>query len=115
MIIATPWQFHHPQAIDAMHAGKYVGCEVVAGLSLEDHWDIVHTSEKTGMPYITLENVCYRRDVLAALNMVRQGLFGELVHIEGGYQHNLRNVLFNNGKQPYGGGVEFGPSAYSKA
>ncbi|MVN20497.1 Gfo/Idh/MocA family protein [Mucilaginibacter arboris] len=115
VIIATPWQFHHPQAIDAMHAGKYVGCEVVAGLSLEDHWDIVRTSEKTGIPYMTLENVCYRRDVLAALNMVRQGLFGELVHIEGGYQHNLRDVLFNNGKQPYGGGVEFGPSAYSEA
>ncbi|MGI4751604.1 MAG: Gfo/Idh/MocA family protein [Janthinobacterium lividum] len=115
VIIATPWQFHHPQAIDAMLAGKYVGCEVIAGLSLEDHWDLVHTSEKTGMPYMTLENVCYRRDVLAALNMVRQGLFGELVHVEGGYQHNLRNVLFNNGKQPYGGGVEFGPAAYSEA
>src|SRR6201988_1033483 len=23
VIIATPWQFHHPQAIDAMKAGKY--------------------------------------------------------------------------------------------
>lgn len=115
VIIATPWEFHHPQAINAMKAGKYVGCEVVAGLSLDDHWDIVNTSEKTGIPYMTLENVCYRRDVMAALNMVRQGLFGELVHLEGGYQHNLTNVLFNNGKQPYGGGVEFGPGAYSEA
>ncbi|MDF3077944.1 MAG: twin-arginine translocation signal protein [Sphingobacteriaceae bacterium] len=115
VIIATPWEFHHPQAIDAMKAGKYVGCEVVAGLSIKDHWDIVETSEKTGVPYMTLENVCYRRDVMAALNMVRQGLFGELVHLEGGYQHNLTNVLYNNGKQPYGGGVEFGPNAYSEA
>ncbi len=48
---------------------------------------------------MTLENVCYRRDVMAVLNMVRQGLFGELIHLEGGYQHNLRNVLFNNGEQ----------------
>jgi predicted dehydrogenase len=58
VIIATPWQFHHPQAIDAMKAGKYVGCEVIAGLSVDDHWDLVHTSEQTGMPYMTLENVC---------------------------------------------------------
>jgi predicted dehydrogenase len=115
VIIATPWEFHHPQSIDAMKAGKYVGCEVIAGLTLEHHWDIVHTSEKTGIPYMTLENVCYRRDVMAVLNMVRQGLFGEMIHIEGGYQHNLRNVLFNDGKHVYGHGVEFGPNALSEA
>lgn len=115
IIISTPWQFHHEQSIYSMKAGKYVGCEVVAGLTVKEHWDIVRTSEKTGMPYMTLENVCYRRDVLAALNMVRQGIFGELLHLEGGYQHDLREVLFNNGKQYYGGGVEFGPNALSEA
>ena len=115
VIIATPWQFHHPQAIDAMKAGKYVGCEVIAGISVEDHWDLVHTSESTGMPYMTLENVCYRRDVMAVLNMVRQGLLGEMIHLEGGYQHNLRDVLFNDGKHFYGHGVEFGPDALSEA
>ena len=115
VIIATPWQFHHPQAIDAMKAGKYVGCEVIAGLSVADHWDLVHTSEQTGMPYMTLENVCYRRDVMAVLNMSRQGLFGELLHLEGGYQHNLRTVLFNDGQHVYGHGVEFGPNALSEA
>ncbi len=115
VIIATPWQFHHPQSIDAMKSGKYVGCEVIAGLTVEEHWDIVKTSEKTGIPYMTLENVCYRRDVMAVLNMVQQGLFGEMIHLEGGYQHNLRDVLFNNGKQVYGGGVEYGPNALSEA
>lgn len=115
VIISTPWQFHHEQALYAMNAGKYVGCEVVAGLTVKEHWDIVNTSEKTGMPYMTLENVCYRRDVLAALNMVRNNIFGELLHLEGGYQHDLRAVLFNNGKQYYGGGVEFGPNALSEA
>src|ERR1700712_2433343 len=109
VIIATPWQFHKDQAIDAMKAGKYVGCEVIAGLTVEDHWDIVNTHEKTGVPYMTLENVCYRRDVMAALNMIRQGLFGEIIHLEGGYTHNLRGVLFNNGKQYSGGGGVFGP------
>ncbi|MGE6221812.1 Gfo/Idh/MocA family protein [Nubsella zeaxanthinifaciens] len=115
VIISTPWQFHCEQAIYAMNAGKYVGCEVIAGLTVKEHWDIVRASEKTGVPYMTLENVCYRRDVLAALNMVRQNVFGELVHLEGGYQHDLREVLFNNGKQYYGGGVEFGPNALSEA
>jgi predicted dehydrogenase len=115
VIIATPWQFHHSQAIDAMKAGKYVGCEVIAGLSVDDHWDIVKASEHTGMPYMTLENVCYRRDVMAVLNMVRKGLFGELIHLQGGYQHNLREVLFNDGKHFYGHGVEFGPNALSEA
>lgn len=115
VIISTPWEFHRDQSIDAMEAGAYVGCEVIAGLTVDDHWDIVKTSERTGMPYMTLENVCYRRDVMAVLNMHRHGLFGELVHLEGGYQHDLRQVLFNNGKQPYGGGVEFGPHAMSEA
>jgi len=115
VIISTPWQFHKEQAIYAMRAGKYVGCEVIAGLTVKDHWDIVDTSEQTNVPYMTLENVCYRRDVMAALNMVRQGLFGEILHLEGGYQHNLRNVLFNNGQQYYGGGVEYGAKALSEA
>ncbi len=108
IIISTPWEFHRDQAVDSMRAGKYVGCEVLAGLTVQDHWDIVNVSEETGMPYMTLENVCYRRDVMAALNMVRQGVFGELVHLEGGYEHDLREVLFNDGKHFYGHGVEFG-------
>lgn len=115
VIIATPWQFHHQQAVDAMQAGVYVGCEVIAGLSLEEHWDLVKVHETTGTPYMCLENVAYRRDVMAVLNMVRQGLFGELLHLEGGYQHDLREVLFNDGKQAYGHGVEFGEKGYSEA
>ena len=58
-----------------------------------------------------LENVNYRRDILAVLNMVKQDVFGELVHFRCGYQHDLREVKFNDGKQPYGGGVEFGEKA----
>jgi hypothetical protein len=62
-----------------------------------------------------MENVCYRRDIMAVLNMVRKGLFGELLHLQGGYQHDLREVKFNDGKQPYGGGVEFGKKGYSES
>ncbi|MBP3943579.1 Gfo/Idh/MocA family oxidoreductase [Sphingobacteriaceae bacterium WQ 2009] len=115
IIIATPWEFHKDQAVDSMRAGLYVGCEVIAGLSVKDHWEVVRASEETGKPYMTLENVAYRRDVLAVLNMHRQGLFGELLHLEGGYQHDLREVLFNDGKSYYGKGVEFGPKAISEA
>lgn len=111
VIIATPWAFHYAQSIDAMNAGKYVGCEVVAGSTVAEHWNLVRTSEKTGMPYMTLENVCFRRDVMAVLNMVRQGIFGELIHLEGGYQHNLRGVLYNNRKTG-GIGPDFGSEAY---
>lgn len=115
VIIATPWQFHKDQAIDAMRAGKYVGCEVIAGITEKDHWDILKVHEETKVPYMTLENVCYRRDVMAALNMVRQNIFGELVHLEGGYQHDLRGVLFNDGKNFSGKGAEFGPNTVGEA
>lgn len=115
VIIATPWAFHKDQAIYAMRAGKYVGCEVIAGITLDDHWEIAKVYEETKVPYMTLENVCYRRDVMAVLNMTRQQLFGELVHVEGGYQHDLRGVLFNDGKNFNGKGAEFGPQTVGEA
>ena len=97
VLIVTPWELHAPMAIAAMEAGIAVGSEVVAGITLDDHWQVLNTQLRTGTPYMLLENVCYRRDVLAALNMARQGLFGEIVHVEGGYQHDLRAVKFNAG------------------
>ncbi|MBT1709425.1 Gfo/Idh/MocA family oxidoreductase [Fulvivirgaceae bacterium PWU5] len=115
VIIATPWEWHTVMCLDAMNAKKYVGCEVITGMTVEECWELVHTSERTGMPLMMLENVCYRRDVMAVLNMVRQNVFGEVVHLQGGYQHDLRAVKFNNGKDPYGGGVEFGEKAFSEA
>ena len=117
VIIATPWEWHATMAIGAMEAKVPVACEVVAGVSLDDHWKVLRTQEATGTPYMLLENVCYRRDVMAALNMARQGVFGEIVHLEGGYQHDLREVKFNSGVpgKPYGGGVEFGEKGWSEA
>jgi hypothetical protein len=115
VIISTPWECHYEMAMDAMDAGKHVGCEVVMGTTLDEHWNIVKKSEESGMRYMMLENVCYRRDVMAVLNMIRGGIFGELIHMQAGYQHDLREVKFNDGKQPYGGGVEFGEKAFSEA
>ncbi|MEY3405811.1 MAG: hypothetical protein RL161_1241 [Bacteroidota bacterium] len=115
VIIATPWEWHTIQCLDSMRAKKYVGCEVITGMTVDECWQLVHTSEATGMPLMMLENVCYRRDVMAVMNMVRQGLFGELIHLQGGYQHDLREVKFNNGSDPYGKGVEFGEKGFSEA
>ncbi|HRG07076.1 MAG TPA: Gfo/Idh/MocA family oxidoreductase, partial [Cyclobacteriaceae bacterium] len=115
VIISTPWEWHTVMCLDAMNAKKYVGCEVITGMTVEECWQLVHTSERTGMPLMMLENVCYRRDVMAVLNMVRQNIFGELVHLQGGYQHDLREVKFNDGKNPYGGGAEFGEKGFSEA
>lgn len=115
VIIATPWLWHTRMAVAAMKAGKYAGVEVSAAMTLEECWDLVDTFEETGVPCMILENVCYRRDVIAVLNMARQNLFGELVHAECGYQHDLRAVKFNDGKQYAGGGVEFGEKAHAEA
>jgi predicted dehydrogenase len=102
--------------IGSLEAGvKYVATEVMLGITLQDHWDVVQAAEKHDAQVMMLENVCYRRDVLAVLNMVRQGLFGEITHLQGGYQHDLREVKFNDGVKPYGGGVEFNEKGFSEA
>lgn len=116
VIIATPWEWHKEMIIGSVEAGiKYVGTEVMLGITLQDHWDVVKAAEKATAHVMMLENVCYRRDVMAVLHMVRQGLFGELVHLQGGYQHDLREVKFNDGLHPYGHGVEFGEKGFSEA
>jgi len=115
IIISTPWEWHVPMSIASMKAGKYTGVEVSATVTLQESWDLVNTFEKTGSHCMILENVCYRRDVMAVLNMVRQNMFGELIHLQCGYQHDLRGVKLNDGKSAYGKGVEFGAKGFSEA
>lgn len=115
VIIASPWEWHKIQGVEALRARKIVGMEVCGAMTLQDCWDYVKAYEETKVPIMMLENVCYRRDVMAILNMVRQGLFGELVHGQGGYLHDLRGVLFNDGITPYNSGVEFGEKGFSEA
>ena len=116
VIISTPWEWHKPMIIDALSAGiKYIGTEVILGITLEDHWEVVRGAEKNNAQVMMLENACYRRDTLAIMNMVRQGLFGEMIHLQGGYQHDLRGVKFNDGITPYNSGAEFGEKGFSEA
>ena len=115
VIISTPWLWHTRMAKDSMRAGKYTAVEVSASNTLEECWDLVNTHEETGSHLMILENVNYRRDIMAVLNMVRQNLFGELVHFRCGYQHDLRFVKLNDGKTAYGKGVEFGEKGISES
>ena len=89
VIVATSWNDHAEIAIAAMKAGKPVGFEVGGASSLDQCWELVKTWEATRTPCMMLENCCYGRYELAVLNMIRDGLFGEVVHCEGGYRHNL--------------------------
>ena len=114
VIIATPWEWHCPMIIDSLQAGiKYIGTEVILGITLDDHWKVVRETEKQKAHVSMLENVCYRRDVMAVMNMVRKGIFGELIHLQGGYQHDLRNIKFNDGTSAIG--AEFGEKGFSEA
>jgi predicted dehydrogenase len=88
--ICTPWAWHTPMAVYAMEAGKHVAVEVPAAKTVDECWQLVETSERTRMHCMQLENCCYDFFELLTLNMARQGLFGDIVHGEGAYIHDLR-------------------------
>jgi hypothetical protein len=89
VLITTGWNSHLHIAIDVMRSGKYAGIEVGGAASIQELWDLVRAAESTGVSCMMLENCCYARNELMVLNMVRQGLFGELVYCECGYEHSL--------------------------
>lgn len=88
-VITTSWNEHVPIALEAMRRGIPSGFEVGGASSLDECWELVKTWERTRTPCMMLENCCYGRSELAVLQMIRAGLFGEVVHCEGGYQHEL--------------------------
>ncbi len=94
--ICTDWLSHTPIAVYGMEKGKHVATEVPAATTLEECWQLVDTSERTRKHCIMLENCCYDRFEMATLNMAQQGLFGEIVHVEGAYIHDLRQLQFND-------------------
>lgn len=93
VIIATPWELHTPMAVAAMEAGVHAFVEVPAALTIEECWQLVDTSEKTQKHCMMMENVNYGREELMLLNMCRKGLFGELLHGEAAYLHELRGQM----------------------
>ncbi len=89
---ATPWEWHVPICLEAMNRGKHAATEIPAAISIDNCWQMVETSEKTGKYCIMMENCNYDRIEMMILNMVKQGMFGELLHAECGYLHDLREV-----------------------
>jgi len=90
----TPWGLHTPIAVYAMEHGKHVATEVPAATTVEECWQLVNTSEKTRKHCMMLENCTYDFFEMATLNMAQKGLFGEIVHVEGAYIHDLRYLNF---------------------
>ena len=90
VIIATPWRWHAPMAVEAMQADKHAFVEVPMATTLEDLWRMVEVSEATRRNCMMMENVCYGRNEMMVLNLVEQGVLGELTHGEGAYIHDLR-------------------------
>lgn len=99
----TPWGLHTPIGVYAMEQGKHVAMEVPAAMSVDECWQLVNTSEKTRKHFMMLENCCYDFFEMATLNMAQHGLFGDIVHVEGAYIHDLR---FLNFESPANGGYQ---------
>lgn len=98
--VTTPWLLHTPMALYAMRCGKPVVVEVPAAVTVDECWELVETSEKTRCHCMMLENCCYGENEMFALMLCRKGVLGELVHGEGAYLHDLRDLKFSkNGYQ----------------
>lgn len=93
--ICTPWKLHTPMAVYAMKNGKHTCTEVPSAVTVEQAWELVETSERTRKHCMMLENCCYDFFELLTLNMIRNGMFGELIHAEGAYIHDLRDLNFS--------------------
>ena len=100
LVICTAWESHIEIATAAMRAGLPVGMEVGGAYTVEDCFTLVRTQVETGTKFMFLENCCYGRAELAVWNMVKQGLFGEVVHCAGGYQHDLRPQVLTGEETP---------------
>jgi len=98
VIVTTYWEWHTPMAVYAMKAGKYAGVEVPAAYTLEECWQLINTSEQTGIPCMMLENWSFRSDNLAVLNMIRRGLLGKIMHCHCAHSHDcIDHWFFDSG------------------
>lgn len=102
--VVTDWESHAKMGVYAMEQGKHVAIEVPAAMTLDEIWDLINTSERTRKHCMQLENCVYDFFEMTALNMAQQGLFGEIIHVEGAYIHNLEEYwgeYYNNWRLDY--------------
>ena len=96
LLIVTPWELHTPMAIYGMNQGKHVAVEVPIAYTLTDCWNLIETAERTQKHCIMLENCCYNEEELFVLNMIENGVFGDITHTEGAYLHDLRAHMLSS-------------------
>jgi predicted dehydrogenase len=101
VVTATPWQFHAPVCLAALRAGKHAATEVPVALTVDECWELVEASEKSGKHCVMLEQDNYSQQGLQILRMAQQGVFGELLYATGGYVHDLRLVKFDPEREPW--------------
>ncbi|SFT02541.1 Gfo/Idh/MocA family protein [Paenibacillus sp. BC26] len=92
VVVSTPMQHHVPQTIAAIQAGKHVLSEVTAGVTMDELWWLKETAESSDKVYMMAENYCYIPQNQQILNMVKQGLFGDVYFGEGEYLHDVRSL-----------------------
>ncbi len=95
LIVCTPWSMHAEMCKYAMQQGVHVATEVPAALTLDEMHELIAISEATGVHCMMLENCCFNDEELFVLNMIKEGVFGELTHAECAYLHDLRMHLIN--------------------
>ena len=93
ILVSTGWNMHIEITMYAMKRGIAVACEVGGAYSVDEMWALVRCYEETKTPVMMMENCCYGRLELLALEMKRRGILGEIVHCEGGYRHDLREEV----------------------
>src|SRR5437867_2431992 len=93
---ATPWEWHVPVMLAALEAGKHCGSECPIGTTLKDLWALVDASEQARRHCLHLENCNYGEIEMLVNRMVHAGVFGEVLHAEAAYLHDLRSILFED-------------------
>lgn len=88
--VVTDWLNHTPIGVYAMEHGKHVAIEVPSAMNLDEIWALIDTSERTRKHCMQLENCVYDFFEMNTLNMAQHGIFGEVLHVEGSYIHNLK-------------------------
>jgi predicted dehydrogenase len=99
VVVATPMQCHVQQVLQALEAGKHVMSEVTAGITMDELWWLIEAVEKYNKVYMFAENYCYIPENQMILNMVNQGVFGDIYFGEGEYIHDIKDrSVYPNGK-----------------
>jgi predicted dehydrogenase len=96
VLVTTPWEWHTEMALFAMNNGKHAATEVPIAYSMSDCWEIIATAERTKKHCIMLENCCYNEEELFVMQMIEDGVFGDITHCEGAYLHDLRAHMLSD-------------------